>query len=397
MPYSDALCLGFWVGIGSRDESETLAGVSHFLEHLLFKGTSSRTAKDIAEQIDSVGGDMNAFTTKEYTAFYIRLLAEDIDLGLDILCDILTDPSFLEHEVASERQVILEEVLMHLDEPSDLVIEHLFEALYPGHPLGRDVLGIPSVISSVEVEEIRSFFSKYYLPKNMVFSAAGNLDHEKIASRIKDCFDAGGSGEKPKRFTPDTPSVPLKVLERDTEQTQIAVGIKAIDRHSPDRYALAAINQILGGGLASRLFQKIREEKGLAYSIGSERVAFEDTGAVIVSLGTNPVNAGQVLELLNVELDLMANGQIDRHELDAAKKHLCAETLLNIEDSGSRMSRVGASLLLHNDVLSVEEIVKRIESTTLEDAIRVSRDIFSQPKSLSVVGPFVEEDWHGYS
>jgi predicted Zn-dependent peptidase len=397
MPYSNALCLGFWVGIGSRDEPESLAGVSHFLEHLLFKGTSSRTAKDIAEQIDSVGGDMNAFTTKEYTAFYIRLLADDIDLGLEILCDILTDPSFLEHEVASERQVILEEVLMHLDEPSDLVVEHLFEAMYPEHPLGRDVLGIPSVISSVSVEEIKSFFKKYYRPGNMVFSAAGNLDHVKIASYISSCFTENASGLKPKRQSPSATAVPLKVLERDTEQAQIAVGIRAIDRHSPDRYALSAINQILGGGLASRLFQKIREEKGLAYSIGSERVAFEDTGALVVSVGTNPANAEQVLELTNTELDAIAKGKISQDELNAAKKHLCAEALLSIEDSGSRMSRVGASLLLHNDVLSVEEIVKRIEATTLEDAIRVSRTIFTQPKSLSVVGPFTVDDWLGYS
>jgi len=396
MPQSDAVCLGFWVGVGSRDEPENLAGVSHFLEHLLFKGTPRRSAREIAEQIDRVGGDMNAFTTKEYTAFYVRLLAGDIDLGLEILCDILTDPSFLDHEVASERQVILEEVLMHMDEPSDLVIEYLFESLYPNHPLGREVLGVPEIISNVTVDEIRSFFKKQYLPKNIVFSAAGNIDHDKIVRYITDHFHSSDSGVKPQRSAPQEQVIPVKVMERDTEQAQLAIGLKAVSRYSPYRYALSVVNQVLGGGLSSRLFQKIREEKGLAYSIGSERVSFSDTGALIISVGTNPSNAYQVLDMVNAELENIARFAITTDELEASKKHLCAETLLSIEDSGSRMSRIGASLLLHDSVISIDEIVKRINAVNMEDVQYIADEVFNSSPSLSVVGPFSHDNWVGY-
>ncbi len=396
MPYSDAVCLGFWVGTGSRDEPDSLAGTSHFLEHLLFKGTSTRTAREIAEQVDRVGGDMNAFTTKEYTAFYIRLLAEDIDLGLEILCDILTDPSFLQKEVDSERQVILEEVLMHMDEPSDLVVEYLFESLYPNHPLGREVLGTPEIISTIGVGEIRSFFQKHYLPKNIVFSAAGNISHDKISGYISDNFRYQATGERPNRRPPKDQVVSLKVTQRDTEQAQLAVGFKAVDRHSPYRYALSVVNQILGGGLSSRLFQKIREERGLAYSIGSERVSFADTGALMISVGTNPANACQVLDLVDGEIEEMARSAITEKEFESAKKHLAAETLLSIEDCGSRMSRIGASLLLHDDVITVEEVVSRINAVTMEDVRYIAAEVFNSNRSLSVVGPFSKEEWEGF-
>ncbi|MDQ1446607.1 MAG: hypothetical protein QOI20_3071, partial [Acidimicrobiaceae bacterium] len=248
MPDVLSVTAGFWVGTGSRDESPELFGASHFLEHLLFKGTPTRTARSISEDVDAVGGDMNAFTTKEYTAFYVRLLAESVDLGLDILSDILWNPAFRPDEVETERQVILEEILMRDDEPSDLVHELFAEALFPGHPLGLEVLGDEDSIKGMSVDDIRGFFADHYRPGNIVFSAAGLLDHDAVVEGLLARFAGPTGGVRPVRVAPAEPPVPSVVCKRSTEQAHLVVGCTALDRHSPDRYALAALNHVLGGG-----------------------------------------------------------------------------------------------------------------------------------------------------
>lgn len=386
-----SVCIGVWVGTGARDESREQAGLSHFLEHLLFKGTASRSARDIAEAIDAVGGDMNAYTTKEYTTFYVRLLSEHADLGLDILCDILREPAFRPNEVDAERQVILDEVLMHRDEPADVVQERFAGALFPGHPLGREVLGEPEVIKKVGVSEIRSFFDAHYLPGNMVIAAAGDLDHDAIAAGVERRFVGRDGGSPPRRVAPGPSVVPRLIEPDETEQAHLVYGVRAPARRSPERFSLAALNHVLGGGLSSRLFQQVREERGLAYSIGSDRVGYEDAGALAVSVGTAPEHAQEVLDLIRRELDSMAADGVSERELAVAKSHLRADLLLSLEDSGSRMSRVGASLLLHGQVLGIDELLARIESVTTESVASVASRVLSSERVLAAVGPFGPE------
>jgi predicted Zn-dependent peptidase len=395
MPGVRSVCTGFWVGTGSRDETPAQAGISHFLEHLLFKGTPTRSARSIAEDIDAVGGDMNAFTTKEYTTFYVRTLAEHLDLGLDILSDILWNPALRPDEVDAERQVILEEVLMHLDEPSDVVQERFAEALFPGHPLGREVLGLPEVISNVSVPEIRSFFDEHYRPGNIVVAMAGDVDHDRVAEGIDRRFAGSSAGAPPLRTPPGTETRRLDVMPRDTEQAHLVVGMRGPERRSPERFALSLLNHSLGGGISSRLFQTIREERGLAYSIVSDRIAYADAGALSVSVGTAPERASEVLGLVLAELDRMAADGVTKQELELAKGHLRADTILSLEDSGARMSRIGASLLLHGEVLTVDEVTAKIEAVALADVAEIAGRYLGQPKTLAVVGPFTEEQFGG--
>ena len=387
MPDVRSVTAGFWVGTGSRDEPAELFGASHFLEHLLFKGTPTRSARSISEDVDAVGGDMNAFTTKEYTAFYVRLLAESLDLGLDILSDILWNPAFRPDEVETERQVILEEILMRDDEPSDLVHELFAEALYPGHQLGLEVLGDEDSIKGMSRDDIRGFFAEHYRPANIVFSAAGLLDHDDVVAGIERRFAGPSGGARPVRTPPAQPPAPSVVSKRSTEQAHLVVGCTALDRHSPDRYALAALNHVLGGGLSSRLFQTVREERGLAYSVYSYRVAFDDAGALAVYAGTTPGRAPQVLSLIEDELNRLAADGIDERELAVAKGHLKGEMALSLEDSAARMSRVGRSMLVHGEVLEVDELAARVEAVTLDDVARVAADVLSRPRVVAAVGP----------
>ena len=388
-----SVTVGVWVGTGSRDEDDKRAGASHFLEHLLFKGTPSWSAADIAEAVDEVGGDMNAFTTKEYTAFYIRLLSEHLPLGLDVLGAIMTDPALRPHDIEAERQVILDEILMHADEPSDLAAEQCTGALFPDHPLGREVLGAPPSVEALDAPAIRVFFDDHYRTGNLVLSAAGDLDHDHLAAEVDRRFAGRTGGSGPVRVSPDAPARGLVVTRRPTEQVHLVVGLRAPGRHAEERWALAVFNHVLGGGIASRLFQEVRERRGLAYSIWSERTHYDEIGSVTVNVGTAPENAHEVLSLVHGELDRMGEDGITARELSVARGHLRAETLLSLEDSGARMSRVGSSLLLHGHVLDVDELLARVDAVSVEDVARVARKLADEPRTLSVVGPFDADDF----
>jgi predicted Zn-dependent peptidase len=393
MAEARSVCIGFWVGTGSRDESTELAGSSHFLEHLLFKGTEERSASAIAESVDEVGGDFNAFTTKEYTSFYIRLLAEHVDLGLDILSDIMWRPSLRPTDLDAERQVILDEILMHADEPADEAAEQSSATLFPDHPLGREVLGTESSVSVMTAERIRSFFDEHYLPGNMVVAVAGDLDHDSVVAGLDERASRSGGGVTPTRMAPDARVTPLAVTRRSTEQAHVVLAARSVDRNHPSRYALAVLNHVLGGGLSSRLFQEIRERRGLAYSVWSERVAYVDAGFLSVGLGTGPEHVSEVLDIVTEELSRLGADGISERELAIAKGNLRAETLLACEDSGARMSRIGAGMLLHGEVLTVDEVLARVEALTLEDVHEAARTVVAAPRTLSVVGPFDESDF----
>ncbi|HEY3942780.1 MAG TPA: pitrilysin family protein [Acidimicrobiales bacterium] len=388
-----SVAIGFWVGTGSRDEVAGLAGASHFLEHLLFKGTPERSAAAIAEELDAVGGDCNAFTTKEYTAFYIRLLAEHLTLGLDVLTDIMRSPALRESEVDAERSVILDEILMHADEPADLAWERWQSALFPDHPLGRDTLGTASSVGALGAETIRAFFDEHYRPGNMVVSVAGDFSLDPVVEAVEERFGDLHGGAAPSRRAPTDPVDPLVVVRRPTEQAHLVLGTRSVSRFDERRWALAVLNHVLGGGLSSRLFQKIREERGLAYSVWSDRASYFDAGSIAVSAGTAPENVPEVLRIVTAELDLLAELGITERELVIAKGNLRADTLLSCEDSGARMSRLGSSMLLHGRVLTVDEQLERIEAVQRNDVLEVARDLATAPRVLAAVGPFDVADF----
>jgi predicted Zn-dependent peptidase len=391
MPDVRSVAAGFWVAVGSRDEAAPQAGASHFLEHLLFKGTDDRSASEIAEVVDAVGGEINAFTTKEYTAFYVRMLSDHIDLGLDVLSDIMWSPAFRSDEIEAERQVILEEILMHGDEPADLVHEVFTEALFPGHPLGREVLGEESTIRNMSRDDIRSFHEHHYRPANIVMAAAGYLQHDEVVAGVERRFAGSHGGAAPQRMAPVAQPERVRVIQRPTEQAHIVVGSPGLDRDDDDRYSMAVVNHVLGGGMSSRLFQEIREKRGLVYSVYSYRAAYEGAGALAVYAGTAPAHVEQVLDLVRGEVDRMAAHGVTPRELELAKGHLKGTMALSLEDSGARMSRIGRSQLVHGRVLTFDEVVAAIEAVTVDDVGRVAADVLNRPRVLAVVGPFADD------
>lgn len=379
--------IGFWVGAGSVDEPAHHAGASHFLEHLLFKGTDRRSARDIALAVDSVGGDFNAYTTKEHTTFYMRLLGEDADMGVDILSDIVWTPAFRPEEFESERQVILEEILMHADDPADLVHDVLASAMWPEHPLGREVLGSSDTVSSVSVAEVAAFHAEHYRPANVVVAAAGAVDHDHICELVSARLPAGGAGRIPPRRPPATDALRRLDVGRDTEQTHLVVGLAGPDRDDEDRHALGLIEHVLGGGMSSRLFQSIREERGLAYSVYSYRLGFESAGALAVYAGTSPDHAGQVVAMIEAEIERIAAEGITAEELEVARGHARGATALGLEDSGARMGRLGAAQLVHGRVLDLDEIDRRLAAVTLDAVNEVAGRWLSGARTVVTVGP----------
>jgi predicted Zn-dependent peptidase len=389
-----SVAVAFWVGTGSRDEPPELEGASHFLEHLLFKGTEHRSAAAIAEALDEVGGDCNAFTTKEYTTFYVRVLSDHLGLGLDILSDIMWEPALRPSDVEAERTVILDEILMHADEPADLAAERWQSALFPDHPLGRDTLGTAMSVQRITRDDISAFFTRHYRPANMVVSVAGDCTHEAVAADLEQRFHGADGGEAPTRVAPSEQTVALDVVRRPTEQAHLVYGARSVARFDDRRWALALLNHVLGGGLSSRLFQKVREQRGLAYSVWSERAAYQDAGSLAVVVGTATEHVDEVLRIVNGELELLATEGVSERELAVAKGYLRAEMLLSSEDSGARMSRIGAAQLLHGHVLGIDEILERIDAVDRAQVLDVAAQLAQAPRTMSAVGPFDEDLFH---
>jgi predicted Zn-dependent peptidase len=395
LPELRSVTIGAWVGTGSRDETDVQSGASHFLEHLLFKGTPDRSAREIAEAVESVGGEMNAFTGQEETVFYVRVPDAHLALAVEILSDVLWRPAFRPDEVDSERQVILEEIGMRDDTPDDLVHDLFAGALFPGHALGRSVLGTDSSIEAMPRDDIAAYHAAHYRPGNIVIAAAGNLTHddlvERLAPRVGEL-----SGSRPARSADGfSESETVAVIERPTEQAHVVVGMRAISHLDPDRYALTVLNQALGGGMSSRLFQEVREERGLAYSVFSYRGAFADTGMLAVYAGTSPERMHETLDVIAGELDrLVTEGGLPARELDAAKGHLKGSIAMSLETSSSRMRRLGRAELIEGEIASLDEIVARIDAVTADDVERVvKRVIADQPRTLATVGPFSAADF----
>jgi predicted Zn-dependent peptidase len=394
MPELRSVAVGFWVGTGAVDEPDGLLGASHFLEHLLFKGTEDRSAAQIAHAVESVGGDMNAFTTQEFTAFYVRVPDEQLSVATDILSDVVWDPAFRVDEVDSERRVILEEIGMRDDTPDDIVHELFAAALFPDHPLGRSVLGTRETIEAARRDAIAEYHHDHYHPSNVVVAAAGNLTHDEMVELVSARL-GNLNGKRPDRVEPPfAPVEPVIGEFRSTEQAHLVLGGRALARDDDDRYALSVVNQALGGGMSSRLFQEVREKRGLAYSVYSYRVAFDGTGALGVYAGTSPERAHETLAVIRGELDRLVADGLPEDELVAAKGHLRGSTALALETSSSRMHRLGRSELTTDEVPSVDELVAEIDAVTVEDANRVIKRVFAdEPRVLAVVGPFEPDEF----
>jgi len=390
MPEARSVTTGFWVAIGGRDEEASVAGASHFLEHLVFKGTANRSARAIAESIDAVGGEMNAFTSREHTAYYTRLPADELGFGLDLLCEVLSEPALRAPEVDAEREVILEELALSEDTPDDKVHSLLADAVFPGHPLGREVLGDESTVAALSRDEIAGFFQDHYRPENVVIGAAGRLEHDDVVDGVKAFLEGLEPGDRVARQAPGPDVKPLVVHHRATEQAHIAFGWRALDQSDDDRFALAIANQVFGGGMSSRLFQEIREERGLAYSVYSGSSLYTDSGLMMAYVGTAPGRAREVKELVEEQVDRLVHDGITEQELTVAVGYIIGSFLLSLEDSGSRMGRLGRSELSAADRLSVDEQVERVRAVTLEDVHRVVRRVLAGPRALAAVGPFDE-------
>ena len=364
-----------------------MAGVSHFLEHLLFKGSSTRSAQDIAQGIDAVGGDLNAFTSKEYTAFHARVPAWELDFGLNTLLDVLVDPGFTETELDAERQVILEELAWSADTPDDVVHGVLAESLFPGHPLGWEVLGTADTVQAIDAAQVRAFHDRWYRRSNMVIAVVGPVDHDEIVARVDTALAVVGEGERPVRAAPPPEIVPEVVTPRSIEQMHLAQGWRTGGLHSPDRYALAVATQVLGGGWSSRLFQEVREKRGLSYSVFASVGSFADSGTMSVYAATAPERLTELRTVIDAQLhDLATNGPGQR-ELDVARGGFEGATVLGLEDTGSRMARLATNVLFRDRVVGVDEYLDAVREVTAADVQRVLAEVLDGALAVSIVGP----------
>ena len=395
VPGVRSAAFGVWVGVGSRDESLTEHGASHFLEHLLFKGTQKRDALEIASVMDAVGGELNAFTAKEYTCYYARVLDADLPLAVDVVADLVTSALVAPADVESERGVILEEISMHDDDPGDVVHDAFAEALYGNHPLGRPVIGTVDSIEDLTAESVAGYYRGRYRAPEMVVSVAGNLDHDTVVRLVSEAFASSGTAT-PSALRPFAPPPALSgavVEDRPTEQAHLVLGMHGLARHDERRYALSVLNNALGGGMSSRLFQEIREQRGLAYSVYSYSSHHHDTGMFGVYAGCSPAKVDEVLQLCRAELDAAADKGVSDEEIRRAQGQMRGSLVLGLEDTGSQMSRIGKAELVHGEVLPVDEILARIDAVTPDDVRAVADDVLRRPLSLGIIGPFPDRDF----
>ncbi|TDC27369.1 insulinase family protein [Micromonospora sp. 15K316] len=401
IPTMRSVSFGIWVSVGSRDETGPHSGAAHFLEHLLFKGTRKRSALEISSAIEAVGGETNAFTTKEYTCYYARVLDEDLPLAIDVMCDLVADSVLEAADVETERGVILEEIAMHDDEPGDEVHDLFARAVYGDHPLGRLISGTEETVTPMTRAQIRDFYRRHYTAPQIVVAAAGNLDHATVVELVRQALhgtplDTAPATPAPHR--PATPAVPTRpagtlVEPKETEQAHVLLGCPGIDRTDERRFALGVLNNVLGGGMSSRLFQEIREQRGLAYSVYSYASQYADTGLFAVYAGCAPGKVDEVLELTRAELARVAAGGLTEAEVARGKGMSKGSFVLGLEDTGSRMSRLAKGELLYGDLMPVDELLARVDAVTLEDVNTLAADLLARPMSLAVVGPFGNGDF----
>ena len=400
LPAVHSVALGIWVGVGSRDEDHAHAGATHYLEHLLFKGTRRRTALELSAEMDAVGGEMNAFTAKEYTCYYARVLDRDLPLAVDVLSDMVTSSLITPKDVDAERNVVLEEIAMNDDDPTDTVHEAFAAQLFGDTTLGRPILGTAESINSITREQIAGHYRARYTPPSLVVAAAGSVQHDAVVAGVREAFgDAAATSA-----TPDPPRLSglgealpggagrgVRLVSRGIEQANLVLGCEGLSRNDDRRFALGVLNAALGGGMSSRLFQEVREKRGLAYSVYSFTSQHAETGMWGVYVGCLPAKADEVLAICQEEIAKAVSGGLTDTELERGKGQLRGSIVLGLEDPSSRMSRLGKAELVYPRLEPVEEILASIEAVSHDDVRRVAAEILDLPKALAVVGPFDDD------
>jgi predicted Zn-dependent peptidase len=398
IPNVRSAAFGIWVNVGSRDESPKVAGASHFLEHLLFKGTKTRTALEISSAIEAVGGEMNAFTSKEYTCFYARVIDTDLPLAIDVIADLITSSLGRPEDVESERKVVLEEISMRDDDPSDLVHDLFSETFFGDTPVGRPILGTVKSINEISRNSVFNYYKKKYLPQDIVVSVAGNIKHQKVIDQViksmsQDDFLGSEKNQANMRVSTSVKRSGEQVglIYRKTEQAHLFLGVDGVARDDERRFAMSVLSAALGGGMSSRLFQEVREKRGLAYSVYSYAQQFAGTGMLGFYAGCTPQKATEVIAIVREILNDVAINGLTHEELLRAQGAVKGTLVLSQEDTGSRMSRIGKSELVHGQVLGFDEILGAISSVTSSDIRELASEFLTKSPTLAIVGPFKKE------
>ena len=397
-PSVRSAAVGIWVNVGSRDESTSVAGASHFLEHLLFKGTTTRTALEISSSLESVGGEMNAFTSKEYTCFYARVIDTDLPMAIDVVSDLITSSVVKALDVDAERKVVLEEISMRDDDPSDLIHDLFSETFYGDTQLGRPILGTVKSINEMSRNSVYNYYKKKYLPQDLVVAVAGNIKHKKVVAMVEKALSRDGfldvTGAPQVRSNDPfkiTQQKSVGLMYRKTEQSHIFYGMEGVARNDERRFSVGILSAALGGGMSSRLFQEIREKRGMAYSVYAYAQQFAGSGFLGFYAGCNPSKTQDVISVIREVLADVATNGMTHEEIERAKGAVRGSLVLSQEDSGSRMSRIGKNEIVYGEIMDFDAILKKIDGVNSEQIRKVASEILTQRPTLALVGPFKSE------
>lgn len=390
IPYVNSVSIGVFVDAGTKDENKNINGISHFIEHMVFKGTEKRDAKAIAEAIDNVGGQMNAYTGMEYTCFYVKVLDKHLLTAVDVLSDMLNCPRFSEEDMENEKKVILEEIKMYHDSPEDVVFDMIHEIMFKDTPLSYPVLGTEETVRNIDRKTLLSYYNEQYIPSNMVISVVGNFDQKEMLDILNKYFNKKAPAKKINgKKNSLLPALKPRIIgkQREFEQVNFCIGTEGLKRNTDDKYALYLINNVFGGSMSSILFQKIREERGLAYSVYSAPVSFQDTGLFTIYAALGKEEILNVAKIIKDEIIRFREELIGKSELVKLKEQLKSNYILGMESTFNRMLEIGKSELLANDILTPEDVLKRIDKVSLDDIKRVTEKIFDRKKfNIAYVG-----------
>lgn len=398
VPSVRSAAVGIWVNVGSRDEAPATAGASHFLEHLLFKGTTSRTALEISSSIESVGGEMNAFTSKEYTCFYARVIDTDLPMAIDVVSDLITSSIVTALDVDAERKVVLEEIAMRDDDPSDLVHDLFSDTFYGDTAIGRPILGTIDSIKGMSRNTVFNYYKKKYLPQDLVVAVAGNIKHKRVVAMVEEALsrdnfldELGAPVLRPNTPVKNSKQQSVGLLYKKSEQAHMFYGMEGVARADERRFAMGVLSAALGGGMSSRLFQEIREKRGLAYSVYAYAQQFAGSGVLGFYAGCNPTKAVEVVEIIRGVLSDVADNGMAHEEIERAKGAVRGSLVLSQEDSGSRMSRIGKNEIVYGQVMDFDDILKAISRVGVTDIREIASEFLVKTPTLALVGPFKNE------
>ncbi|ASY12206.1 peptidase M16 [Candidatus Planktophila dulcis] len=398
VPSVRSAAVGIWVNVGSRDEAPATAGASHFLEHLLFKGTTSRTALDISSSIESVGGEMNAFTSKEYTCFYARVIDTDLPMAIEVVSDLITSSIVTALDVDAERKVVLEEIAMRDDDPSDLVHDLFSDTYYGDTQIGRPILGTVNSIKGMSRNTVFNYYKKKYLPQDLVVAVAGNIKHKRVVAMVEQALSRDNFLDvmaapviRPNIPIKNTKQQSVGLMYKKSEQAHMFYGMEGVARADDRRFAMGVLSAALGGGMSSRLFQEIREKRGLAYSVYAYAQQFAGSGVLGFYAGCNPTKAIEVVEIIRSVLSDVADNGMTHEEIERAKGAVRGSLVLSQEDTGSRMSRIGKNEIVYGQVMDFDDILKAISRVSAQDIHEIASEFLVKTPTLALVGPFKNE------